>query len=902
MTVAADGLARLRPALEGRYNLERELGAGGMATVYVAQDVKHHRQVAIKVLHPELSAILGPERFLKEIELTASLQHPHILPLFDSGSADGLLYYVMPFVEGETLRTRLERERQLPVGDAVRIATEAADALAYAHERGVVHRDIKPENILLQNGHALVADFGIALAVEQAGGQRMTQTGLSLGTPQYMAPEQAMGERDMGPRADIYALGAVTYEMLVGQPPFTGPNAQAIVAQVLTAEPPIPSTHRKSISEAIDDAVTIALQKLPADRWSTAHEFSAALAGDAPGRLRGGGRRAHAGGALANQRVHRARRAALIASGIAAACAILAVAAVVAWRRAAASRNGEVTRFSIPVAAPDHADETVILAIAPDGRTLAYTDRSASDRAGIYVRHLDRAEPVLLAGTAGAKALSFSPDGASLAYTTGAHEVRTIPIAGGTPVPIAHTASWADGIDWGDDGYVYFIDTDSLVVARVRATGGATERIATLEQSRLPLGFRAQRSPRLLPGGTAVAFSIYRGDGREGDIEAVDLRTRKTRQVVKGSYVVGVRDGHLLFVTSDGTLQAIPFDERHLTTGGAAAPLLTNVYTGEGTAEVALGRDGTLTYVRALPPTAQLVWVTRDGVESPLGAPIDRPVNAIAVSPRGDRVALSETDEAGAVWLYDIANETLSPFAREAGQVNNRPAWSPDGSGIVFQSDRGNATGVRSLWLKPVDGRDTVRLFISSPRHAQEVSWVASTPWVVYRDGYDDARTNRDLRYSHPGSDTTTHTFLATQADELNPALAPDGHWLAYTSNETGRDEVYVAAFPGPGARTQVSTDGGTGPLWSHAGRALFYRALDGRFMAVDVSAGTRLTVANRRALFSALPYVTDRLHAPYDIAADDRHFLFIKPPAQPALDVVLHWFDEVAPRLRHGR
>ena len=213
---------RLTTALADRYRIERELGQGGMATVYLAEDIKHRRHVAIKVLHAELSAVLGPDRFLKEIELTANLQHPHILPLFDSGSADGLLFYVMPFVEGETLRGRLQREHQLPVGDAVRIASDVADALAYAHKRGVVHRDIKPENILLHDGRPLVADFGIALAVEQAGGERMTQTGISLGTPQYMSPEQAMGDRAVDARADVYALGAVTYEMLAGEAPFTG--------------------------------------------------------------------------------------------------------------------------------------------------------------------------------------------------------------------------------------------------------------------------------------------------------------------------------------------------------------------------------------------------------------------------------------------------------------------------------------------------------------------------------------------------------------------------------------------------------------------------------------------------------------------------------------------------------
>src|SRR5512138_447859 len=270
-------VARLASALSDRYRIERELGAGGMATVYLAEDVRHRRKVALKLLHPELSAVLGPERFLKEIELTASLQHPHILPLFDSGSAGGQLYYVMPFVEGETLRSRLERERQLPIAETVRIASEVADALQYAHGRGVVHRDIKPENILLQGGHALVADFGIALAVQQAGGQRMTQTGLSLGTPQYMSPEQAMGEKTIDARTDVYALGAVTYEMLTGEPPFTGPTVQAIVARVLTTAPAPLSELRNTVPTHIEHAVLTALAKLPADRFATAAEFSASL-------------------------------------------------------------------------------------------------------------------------------------------------------------------------------------------------------------------------------------------------------------------------------------------------------------------------------------------------------------------------------------------------------------------------------------------------------------------------------------------------------------------------------------------------------------------------------------------------------------------------------------------------
>src|SRR5688500_6383281 len=282
---------RLATALADRYHIERELGQGGMATVYLAHDLRHEREVAIKVLHPDLGATLGSDRFLSEIRTTARLQHPHILPLLDSGSVSvsdegrrtrdeagqpsslvsgpsSFLYYVMPRVTGETLRARLERERQLPIEDAVRIAREVADALGYAHGHGVIHRDIKPENILLQGGHALVADFGIALAVQQAGGSRLTQTGLSLGTPQYMSPEQAMGERTIDARSDIYALGAVTYEMLTGDPPFTGPSVQAIVARLVTEEPRPIGIQRKAVPGHVEGAVLRALEKLPADRFA----------------------------------------------------------------------------------------------------------------------------------------------------------------------------------------------------------------------------------------------------------------------------------------------------------------------------------------------------------------------------------------------------------------------------------------------------------------------------------------------------------------------------------------------------------------------------------------------------------------------------------------------------------
>ncbi|HSR16372.1 MAG TPA: serine/threonine-protein kinase, partial [Gemmatimonadales bacterium] len=275
-------MARLTAALAGRYRIERELGQGGMATVYLAEDLKHDRKVALKVLKPELAAVIGAERFLAEIKTTANLQHPHILALFDSGEVDGTVFYVMPFVDGESLRDRLTRDKQLPIPEAVQIATEVADALEYAHRHGVVHRDIKPENILLHGGHALVVDFGIALAASRTdGGVRMTETGMSLGTPHYMSPEQAMGEREITARSDVYALGCVLYEMLVAEPPFTGPTAQAIVARVMTEDPRSLTAQRRTIPPHLEAAVMAALNKLPADRFATAARFAEALASPA---------------------------------------------------------------------------------------------------------------------------------------------------------------------------------------------------------------------------------------------------------------------------------------------------------------------------------------------------------------------------------------------------------------------------------------------------------------------------------------------------------------------------------------------------------------------------------------------------------------------------------------------
>jgi serine/threonine-protein kinase len=425
--------ARLTAALTDRYRLERELGQGGMATVYLAHDVRHDRPVALKVLRPELSAIVGGERFLTENKTTANLQHPHILPLFDSGAADGLVFYVMPYVEGESLRDRLTREKQLPVDEAVRIAREVADALDYAHRHGVIHRDIKPENILLHDGRALVADFGIALAVSRSdGGTRMTETGMSLGTPHYMSPEQAMGEREITAKSDLYALGCVLYEMLTGEPPFTGPTAQAIIARVMTVEPRSLTLQRKTIPPHVEAAVITALAKLPADRFGTAAQFAEALGRPGIATVATGATRPlGAAGRPATPR----QRAVAVAPW---ALAVLALAGAAWGWLGRPPRQGASWQY---ITFGEGLVPTTLfpsLALSPDGASLVVRDDIQNGR--LWIKRRGELRAVAVPGTERSNHPVFSPDGEWVAFIADGR-LRKVRPGEGAAITLADSAA-----------------------------------------------------------------------------------------------------------------------------------------------------------------------------------------------------------------------------------------------------------------------------------------------------------------------------------------------------------------------------------------------------------------------------------------------------------------------------
>jgi len=873
---------RLAAVLADRYRIERELGAGGMATVYLAEDLKHHRKVAIKVLHAELSALLGPERFLKEIELTANLQHPHILPLFDSGNADGLLYYVMPYVDGETLRGRLEREQQLPVSDAIRIASEVADALEYAHKHGVIHRDIKPENILLHDGHVLVADFGIALAVEQAGGSRMTQTGMSLGTPQYMSPEQAMGERTITARSDIYSLGAVTYEMLSGDPPFTGSSAQAIVAQVITSAPRSLTAQRKSVPEHVDAAVATALEKLPADRFTNAAAFAAALASESvtPRRATGG----------RSRMLTRNLAIGGVAAGLIAGFALGA-----AWlqHRNADMYSGPVVRRSIfdPDASDTRSNFTKI-AVSPDGKLVVSPDPS-DPQARLSLRHLDQLTGTPIPGTDVAFSPFISWDSRTLGFVKSS-AVYTVPIAGGVATPVPNAQTDAIGAPaWTPAGRIVFTNTHGGLSV-IRTDGRDLRVIATPDSGYIYV------SPSVLPNGKGVLFTISgtaTGFTRSGRVAAVSLSGGAPLVIEQDASAPEYDAGYALFVRGDAALSVVPFDQSTLRTTGDVHVLGDRVSQAlGGVAGLAVGH-GVIIYQRA--SNARLMLMDRSGVQKPLldkAAVYHRPT----VSPDGRTIAFDiEGDRDGQrdVWTFDVASGTLSRLTNVGdGHDAN---FSADGRRITFLT---NERPGGDLFSIPVDRSGPPQPFhfaAGFPIRLFETpgNWLPGDR--AYLGGTSSPTTLGDIWLL--SADGSAAVPLANSpANEHSPTASPDGRWFAYVSNESGREEVYVQAMAASGARAQISRAGGTSPVWSPNGHGLYYLEPAGdnsNLVEVELDLHAEPRVASRQQLVANVPIVRAINHANFAVMPDDRHLVVIIPEPGQGIIEITGWISALVAR-----
>ncbi|MEO5569086.1 MAG: protein kinase, partial [Gemmatimonadaceae bacterium] len=713
---------RLNSALDGRYRIERQLGQGGMATVYLAHDLKHDRHVAVKVLKPELAAVLGAERFVVEIKTTASLQHPHILPLFDSGSADGFLFYVMPYIEGETLRAKLDRETQFGVDEAVRITMQVADALHYAHRHGIIHRDIKPENILLHDGRPMVADFGIALAVSAAAGGRMTETGLSLGTPHYMSPEQATAEKEITARADIYSLGSVLYEMLTGNPPHTGANAQQIIMKIIT-EPAQPVTkYRKAVPANVAAAVARSIEKLPADRFDSAKGFADALGNaafrDETSTFSGPPAPRHG----VNRWLPVAAGAVLLAGGVALGALLT--------RRPQVSPP--VVRFTVPLKAQRLFRIRAVdapIALSPDGTRIAYvaTD-SGADASTLHVRSLDQFTSITFAGTEGAMFPFFSPDGLWIGYVSSNSALSKVAVNGGPVTPVVAGADRQNGApSWGDDHSIFYMARG--VFTRVRDGGGAPAVFADSSKIR---GF----SPSVLPGSHAVLAEVCKAAAAtcDPDLVVIDAATGDVKVLVQGAtrgwYLPS---GHLVYATTQGTLFAVRFDLKSLAITSPPVAVLDGFELGSSSflPRVAISSTGTLAYIPVGGATnTVVVQVDRNGREQVM---VGKP-GAYAtprLSPDGRLLVLGLPDpkDVEQVWIHDRSSATTRQLTFEGRSV--RPVWSPDGRRVAFSGQR---AGSGYVWSAAADGSGAAERVGEGTEvtGAAAVSWTRDDKWILF--------------------------------------------------------------------------------------------------------------------------------------------------------------------------
>jgi serine/threonine-protein kinase len=865
----------LQEAVADRYRLERELGAGGMAHVYLAHDIKHDRSVALKVLRHELAAVIGAERFLAEIKLTANLHHPHILPLHDSGQADGTVFYVMPYVEGESLRDRLMREKQLPVGDAVRIASEVAGALDYAHRHNVIHRDIKPENILLHDGQALVADFGIALAAATTGGARMTETGMSLGTPTYMSPEQAMGERSLDARTDIYALGCVLYEMLTGEPPFTGPTAQAIVARVMTDTPRPMRVQRQTIPPHVEAATKRALEKLPADRFASAADFSAALVDTNFGTL--GEQPVVAAGGMTRARA----KTTYSLVGLSAALAVLA-----AWGWLREQPRQRVMRYGITL--PQGMADAIsvggdVPTVSPDGRRFIFSGEKE-----LVLRDENNLKPVSLPGTENSWSPTFSLDGLSVAFVEGfPGSLKVAQLTGGSPVTIVRDSAWGNGISWSEDGWLYYPGQLGVALMRVPKAGGTPELVVRADTAKDELFLEW---PSSIDKGRSLLFTIWRRRGTP-DIAVMDLATKHVRVLMGGVRAIATPTGHLLVVQGDGTLVGVRFDEHRLAIDGQPKPLVEDLRVPQGGRTfLAISTNGTLFYDTSR-PVQELIRVTRDGAATLVDPTMTGDLNNVALSPDGSRLVVVVTNQGrDEIWVKTLDK---GPFTRVAasGSRNARPAWLADGRTVSFTSDVG---ATYDLYKTSSDGAGALQPVFKFTRSVDEGTWSRDGKWLVFRAGSGGGRHIYSL---HVGVDSVPRQLVPSEFEEFSPTVSPDGRWLAYASNSSGRDEVYVVAFPNTeGAKVQVSPAGGTEPVWGNTGHELFYRNANGDLVAVSVDGGAQFHANSQRALFSAKGYQADIRSRDYTVSPDDRSFYFLRPKvaAPTSMVVVLNWFDEL--------
>ncbi len=804
----SESFDRLAAALDGRYRLDRVVGRGGMASVYLAEDLRHDRKVALKVLLPELAARIGRERFLAEIKTTARLQHPHLLPLLDSGEADGLLYFVMPYVEGQSLAARLETERQLPIDEAVRIAKGVAGALDFAHRHGVIHRDVKPSNILLHDGEPMVTDFGIARALSSAGGERLTETGFAVGTPHYMSPEQLTGDMEVGPRSDVYALGCVLYEMVAGRPPFEASTVTALAGRVLTADPRPPSEDRPSLPPNVEATALKALEKIPADRFDSPAAFAAALDDEAFRHAHG--RPAVAAGSTSSAPATGLHPGYWLALAV---VAVLSLGLGIAVAGGSGEEGVAAPSTSVPLEAERWGDLSVL---SDDGRLAA--GRPSQD-GPIRINRLDGGPSTEVPVEADVYPIAFSPDSEWL-LIGGAGGLRRVPVDGGRPVLVAE--NYATSAAWSENGLIAFVGLEGIYT--VPWESGTPTRV--LDEG----GYLTVGRLDFLPDGRHLLFTraaLGSSPGRE--VLVLDVETGTVQSVVEdGISGEFLPPDLLLFVRPERGLFAAAFDPETRSVQGQPVPVLDSVVAADLGAAYAVSHAGTLVaLVGTQPPDnldgAHLAVADTLGRVDTLSIVAAAP-SMFAVSPDGGRITLPTPRGEGLV----LDRATGATVAIPNDGLFFAATWHPSGDTVTaFQA---RPDGSFSLVAIPVqDGGDARQLAEPGPGLLLPLDWSEDGRSILVQTG-DATGQDFDLEIL----DAVTgerRPYLTADWGEVLGAISPGGEWVAYVSSESERIEL--RAFPEPGAafdisQAEVHMQIVTRPRWAPDGRGVYWQDSEG--------------------------------------------------------------------------
>ena len=899
------------------YKVIEKIGQGGMGEVYRAEDTNLSREVAIKVLPEQFTQ--DPQRlarFEREAKLLASLNHPNIAAIYGLEEADGVRFLALELVPGETLQERVAKG-PLPVEEALEVCRQIAEGLEAAHEKGVIHRDLKPANVkVTPEGKVKILDFGLAKAFEEeifpadmsqspTLTEEMTRAGVILGTAAYMSPEQAKG-KPVDKRADIWAFGAVLYELLTGKRAFEGETIAETIAAVLKSEPDwgkLPRDTPWRIKELLDDC----LQKEARDRFHdishTRIQIKKAL--EEPATV------SPIGQTLTGQPVRWRQTITLGVVALAGAAIGVAIWSLMSPPLAPPAPLKRVV-IPLPSTAPLEIETwRPAVALSPDGTLLVYVANRGGKRQ-LYLRRMDRLEATPISGTEGGHSPFFSPDGQSVGFVVG-YKLKKVSISGGAPQTLAIVPPVTRGTSWGPDDTIIFTADPNEGLSRISAVGNTLPPDAFSDTPSIPLlgqvlttpdptkGEYSHRWPHFLPGGKAVLFTIDTGGSfDEARIAVLSLETGKVNVVLDGGTNARYSPtGHIVFARA-GALLAVPFDlERLERTGDPVIVIEGILMEPGGAAHFSFSDDGSLAYVPGgmLVPDRKLVWVNRQGEIDPLPAEAREYIHP-SLSPDGQQVAVTIREGSNYdVWILDVARGTLTRLTSNPGE-DLSPIWTPDGKQVTFMSEMSGR--VPTLWWRTADGSGPQELLL-------EREEVARLPTSWSPDGQTLAFTNllkigtgSDIWMLPREGEQEKWVFLDTEFDESGAMFSPDGRLLAYESNETGRDEVYVVPFSvsGPRGKKQVSIGGGTEPVWAPDSRELLYRNGD-KMIAVAIETEPELSVGTPRLLFEGRFLGTGPVHLRrnYDVSPDGQRFLMIKREQDlvpTEIIVVLNWFEEL--------